>query len=94
MRKRHGNMKQDHDMSNLLSINVVVSILAYLYGHQYRTDTPTVHYTPYTLVQPATYDKHKVPNIVPFLTAGHIYLVFSMNDVVVDCFVMSTTCFV
>ena len=31
-------------MANLLSTNVVVSILVSVYRHQQRVDTPTVHY--------------------------------------------------
>ena len=45
-------------MANLLSIDIVVSILVSVYRHQHRAGTPTVlllqcHvlYTPYTLLQ-------------------------------------------
>ena len=50
-------------ISNLLSTNVVVSILVSAYRHQQRVDTPTEYtlYSMHTIVQ-ATYNKHEVPN--------------------------------
>ena len=57
-------------MSNLLSTNVVVSILVLVYSHKHGADYTTVHYmvhkTCYTIAT------NKKSQMVPFLIAGHI----------------------
>ena len=56
-------------MSNLLSINVVVSILVSVYRHKHRADYTysTLHGTHNML-----HTTNKRPQMDPFLIAGHI----------------------
>ena len=56
-------------VSNLLTANVVVSILVSVYNHKHRVDYTTVHYMVHTTCY--TPQTQKVPN-GSFLIAGHI----------------------